>query len=182
MFAGTVQLYYWPDATTSDENTAERALMVSTYVDESGYTFVSPSVYVAFTSLWAEDHCGTVGNVLTSTTMAFDLSEVSTFGDDKRSTSCTGNTELQYIFSKSFPGYMNLWTVPQPLTLADLGQNCSALRGIYYDPNDRYNYLYNSKSTSCILKVRKKVLTSHRSMPPIVSLLAAILVHPEEVP
>jgi len=40
---------------------------------------VSPSAYVAFQSLYATNKCGTLGNtVYTSTTIAFDESDLST--------------------------------------------------------------------------------------------------------
>lgn len=43
-----------------------------------GHTFISPSIYIAFTSLWATDQCGWLGSVIPVTTMAFAPEDVST--------------------------------------------------------------------------------------------------------
>lgn len=62
-----MQLIYWADQ-------AQTAVPTSTilapngsgsYVDEKDFTYVSPSVYLAFTYLAAVDQCGTVGTVCT---------------------------------------------------------------------------------------------------------------------
>lgn len=70
LYGGNVQVYYWPITTASPP--------ISTLVNDAGFTFVSPSVYVAFQSLYATDFCGTFGSVVTETTLAFAPSELST--------------------------------------------------------------------------------------------------------
>jgi hypothetical protein len=74
--AGTVQFYYWNDLATPTATVTPAPTHVpanataslngtwstlSTYVDDSGFTFTYPSVYIAFTSIGARDMCGKVG-------------------------------------------------------------------------------------------------------------------------
>ena len=50
----------------------------STLVNDEGFTFTSPSVYVVFPTISATDSCGKVGSVHTSTTLAFAPGKLST--------------------------------------------------------------------------------------------------------
>ncbi len=60
-------------APSGNVSTAEGSIAVS-----DGFTFTSPSVYVAFYSLSATDACGTRGQPISSTMLAFDPGELST--------------------------------------------------------------------------------------------------------
>lgn len=67
---GNVQVQFWPTPAPKPNVTA--------VVDKSGFTFVSPSVYVVFESLVATDLCGPVGKTYFNTTLSFAQSELST--------------------------------------------------------------------------------------------------------
>ncbi|PGH26422.1 hypothetical protein AJ80_01920 [Polytolypa hystricis UAMH7299] len=122
MVGQTVQLIFWP--------TPAPIPAVSTIVDENGFTFVSPSVYIAFTDLHAADLCGTVGPSEGVTTMSF------------------GESELYSMASPiTIPGATNTWgapvvTTPPPALIdyEDLMQNCSTKLGYFYDPANPSNY------------------------------------------
>lgn len=70
MSAATIQLFYWSDQVKAPAATAAAisANGNGIYVDpDTGFTFISPSVYIAFTSLGATDFCGAVGDVCAPT-------------------------------------------------------------------------------------------------------------------
>ena len=101
-------MYYWPTPAPSQiasstalaprvaNSTATSDSTGSTLVNSAGFKLyvlsremesqntnlfpsVSPSIYVAFESLRAKDLCGTVGPTFTSTTLAFDPTDLSTY-------------------------------------------------------------------------------------------------------
>ncbi|KAF2190222.1 hypothetical protein K469DRAFT_25913 [Zopfia rhizophila CBS 207.26] len=73
--AQTIHLFFWPNSATAAPTVTglpPNATATVTglpengsglYVDDSGFTFTSPSVYIGFTSLGAHDVCGPVGEV-----------------------------------------------------------------------------------------------------------------------
>lgn len=62
MTAGTIDFYFWPDQATP---TAPASGQPTTSINDQGFTFTSPSVYMAFSSLVASNSCGQVGDVST---------------------------------------------------------------------------------------------------------------------
>ncbi|TVY81937.1 hypothetical protein LSUE1_G003636, partial [Lachnellula suecica] len=72
IFGGTVQVYFWPSTSSATLGAS------ATLVNSVGYTFTSPSVYVAFQSLYATDLCGDVFSRVAGTTIAFAPDELST--------------------------------------------------------------------------------------------------------
>lgn len=70
IFGGDVEIYNWPTPAPSPP--------ISTLINSNGFTFVSPSIYVAFSSLHASDLCGAVGQTYNATTVAFHPTDLST--------------------------------------------------------------------------------------------------------
>ncbi|KAJ4203071.1 hypothetical protein NW759_015270 [Fusarium solani] len=71
MYAGTVDLIYWP--TTGNHS------YPSTFVDtETDYTFYSPSVYMIVNTLYGWNECGPLGPSTSRAIFGFDLDQVST--------------------------------------------------------------------------------------------------------
>ncbi|OAL47977.1 hypothetical protein IQ07DRAFT_109623 [Pyrenochaeta sp. DS3sAY3a] len=99
---------------------------VVSIVDENGFTFISPSVYIAFTSLAATDSCGPVGNVPVTTTLALNPDEIST---------------LSYLaHTDKFCGYL---TFTKPMTWSDLLRDCATIRpGLVYNPDWTDNWRF----------------------------------------
>lgn len=124
--AQTVDLFYFP--TPAVESAA-------TSFESNGYTFESPSVYIGFTSLYAYDFCGTVGDVYVSTTIAFDPSEISTLGVPVPTT--TTFTQVHNDWSAPDPNQLttetDTWTdkvgLPTRIDFRDLNQDCSTISG-----------------------------------------------------
>ncbi|KAH7116201.1 hypothetical protein B0J11DRAFT_618555 [Dendryphion nanum] len=136
----TVDFHYWPDEPTSvplNTLNSEMLRQPTTIVDAAGFTFVSPSVYLGFQYLQATDRCGQVGSVVTHTTLAFDLDEVSTVGGWWNSlpqfytTRCTGLSEYLGGGIQEDDFYS---TVTRKMSLSDLTQNCHTLPG-WSSPN-----------------------------------------------
>lgn len=70
IMGGNIEVLYWGSATSG---------AVSTVTNSAGFTFTSPSVYVALQTLSATDLCGEVGSAITSgTTLSFAPHELST--------------------------------------------------------------------------------------------------------
>ncbi|KAE9372827.1 hypothetical protein N431DRAFT_536822 [Stipitochalara longipes BDJ] len=67
---GDAQVYQWP--------VSDKPSLAPTLVNEAGYTFIYPSIYVDFQTIAATDSCGELGTGLTRSTMAFDASQLST--------------------------------------------------------------------------------------------------------
>lgn len=121
--AQTVNLFYWPTPAIPSQATS--------FVSD-GYTYVSPSVYLGFTSLSAFDYCGTVGNVYTSTTFSFAPDELSTFGSPLASTYVTTDIYTDYTSGVSTTTHTETNSYAGPASVInyrDLGQNCSTISG-----------------------------------------------------
>ncbi|KAF2819033.1 hypothetical protein CC86DRAFT_432467 [Ophiobolus disseminans] len=138
LWANELQLLYWPDQATRDTTSKDKAgnrnvdaiaiptpSKLRTYVDENGFTFISPSVYMAMTSLRAWDSCGPVGQCqdVLSTTLAFNAEEISTLKPSRYVTSCSGRLPG----SRAESSYMT-----RRMTFADLHRNCSSYVGYFY--------------------------------------------------
>ncbi|KAH7118717.1 hypothetical protein B0J11DRAFT_582527 [Dendryphion nanum] len=145
--ADTVHFIYWPEtamATTLHNGTIETMSATitddlgSTFVDEAGFTFTSPSVYIAFDTLVAFDQCSTyLGTPLAKTTIAFDISEISTI-QPYEMTYCTGGS--------SMAGWEDFfWSTKATvaINLPDLVKNCTVYPwGDPFHPYDPHNELY----------------------------------------
>ncbi|KAF2205702.1 hypothetical protein GQ43DRAFT_270540 [Delitschia confertaspora ATCC 74209] len=151
--AQTVQLYYWPNqATTAVPSVTglpkNASAVVSAfahngsgiYVDDSGFTFTSPSVYIGFTSLGATDLCGAVGTVLYNTTVGFDPGELSSYETTTTETCYFSPSTVGGTVTQQPSGYL-MSTNNRPLNYASVAQNCSTINGYYYFPDDPFNHL-----------------------------------------
>lgn len=136
MTAGTIDFYFWPDQATP---TAPVPGQPSTSVDAQGFTFTSPSVYMAFSSLVASNKCGQVGDAWTSTTIGFDASEITT----ARPITTLTQLESDYVSDGSTYRMMGsaITTQPPPrsVNFDEVGQNCSAISGYVYWPDNPIN-------------------------------------------
>ncbi|EME87830.1 uncharacterized protein MYCFIDRAFT_169575 [Pseudocercospora fijiensis CIRAD86] len=140
--AGTIQFYWWPDlasptATTSSSGPSRTV----TSIASNGFVFTSPSVYMAFKSVYAKNFCGTVGDIWYNTTIAFhpdDISTINAYTATYTSEYTTTEDGSVYTVAASVAG-----TQPPPsrLKYTDLAQNCSTLSGYNYFPNDPQNDL-----------------------------------------
>ena len=136
MTAGTIDFYFWPDQATP---TAPAPGQPSTSVNAEGFTFTSPSVYMAFSSLVASNKCGQVGDAWTSTTIGFDASEITT----ARPITTLTQLESDYVSDGSTYRMMGsaITTQPPPksVNFDEVGQNCSAISGYVYWPDNPIN-------------------------------------------
>lgn len=136
MTAGTIDFYFWPDQATP---TAPVSGQPSTSVNAEGFTFTSPSVYMAFSSLVASNRCGQVGAAWTNTTIAFDASEITT----ARPVTTLTQYESDYVSDGSTYRDMGSAVTTQPpprsLDYNDVGQNCSTISGYVYWPDNPIN-------------------------------------------
>jgi hypothetical protein len=105
------------------------------------FVSVSPSVYIGFSSLYAYDYCGTVGQPLTNTTIAFDQNELSTvqyvlqsYTTNVTTNIGSGTTTIWSTYSTTSTYYSS--TTPAPLNYEVLGQNCSTISGYTYVPGN----------------------------------------------
>ncbi|KAF2004220.1 hypothetical protein P154DRAFT_560714 [Amniculicola lignicola CBS 123094] len=137
--AQTVHLFFWASDVAGPTPTvtglpASATGVVSqltgdgSYVDDSGFTFISPSVYIGFTSVGATDRCGDVGTKIINSTVGFDPSELSTVRVATVATSCLISDSPTYTYTSE------IFTTPDPvlLTFADVAQDCSTIEGYYY--------------------------------------------------
>ena len=62
---GTVQLIYWPEATTTANASAAQSVMVTAFAFNT--TFTSPTIYISYATLYASDSCSAVGTTYYST-------------------------------------------------------------------------------------------------------------------
>ena len=145
MEANTLDLFYWPTrkfpSPTTLTSIVESILIsivvaaptdISTSFVSNGVTFISPSVYVGFTSLSAYDYCGTVGTAMQNVTLGFDVSELSTAVvttalTTRTATDTNGVPTSTYIITNYF-----LIHGGRALHLHDLQQNCSTIQGYTY--------------------------------------------------
>jgi hypothetical protein len=136
MTAGTIDFYFWPDQATP---TAPAPGQPSTSVNAEGFTFTSPSVYMAFSSLVASNRCGQVGDAWTSTTIGFDASEITT----ARPITTLTQYESDYVSDGSTYRMMGSAVTTQPppksVNFDEVGQNCSAISGYVYWPDNPIN-------------------------------------------
>jgi hypothetical protein len=92
-------------------------------------------VYIGFSSLYAYDFCGNVGNSYVSTTIGFDPTEISTAGSPTVSIWTLTQTYMDFSSSTITETDTETELVGGPATqidFRDLGQNCSTLSGYYY--------------------------------------------------
>ncbi|MCJ1393764.1 hypothetical protein MMC18_006640 [Xylographa bjoerkii] len=114
VFGGNVQVFYWPTPAPSPP--------VTSLVNSAGFTFVSPSVYVAFEQLNATDLCGQVGQNHYQTTLAFPPDGLSTSIASKFS-----STMMNDVF-QSWAGTYN-WS---SFNYADLQHDCTYVTSTFY--------------------------------------------------
>ncbi|KAF2169794.1 hypothetical protein M409DRAFT_20209 [Zasmidium cellare ATCC 36951] len=146
--AGTIQFYWWPDLATATAGSITVSNNGSgtpvTAVAPNGFTFTSPSVYMAFSSLYAQNRCSTVGDVWYNTTIGFHPNEITTVNayvttfTSYSLTTEDGTTESEFITAG---GYR---PPPSPLHYSDLAKNCSSEPGYVYFPDDPQNDLAGS--------------------------------------
>jgi hypothetical protein len=136
MTAGTIDFYFWPDQATP---TTPAPGQPSTSVNAEGFTFTSPSVYMAFSSLVASNRCGQVGDAWTNTTIGFDASEITT----ARPITTLTQYESDYVSEGSTYRMMGSAVTTQPpphsVDFDEVGQNCSAISGYVYWPDNPIN-------------------------------------------
>ncbi|RSL51450.1 hypothetical protein CEP54_011410 [Fusarium duplospermum] len=91
MYAGTVDLIYWP--TTGNHS------YPSTFVDtETDYTFYSPSVYMIVNTLYGWNECGPLGPSTSRAIFGFDLDQVSTLVPYSNSQDTTTRRETRQLY------------------------------------------------------------------------------------
>ncbi|CAO2651833.1 Nn.00g001160.m01.CDS01 [Neocucurbitaria sp. VM-36] len=132
-----LNLFYWPeqDASTSNKGVGTdivRAIHAgfdtpASNVDENGFTFISPSVYIAITSVAAWDYCGPS---ILSTTMALDAEELSTLSPSTVPQTCPPGV---------FPFTSTTFT--RRMTFPDLQQNCSTYAAYNWDSDWFFNWI-----------------------------------------
>ena len=137
MTAGTIDFYFWPDQATP---TAPAPGQPSTSVNADGFTFTSPSVYMAFSSLAASDKCGQVGDIWTSTTIAFDPTEITT----AQPITTLTQYESDYVSDdgstyRSMGDAVTTEPPPKLVSYDEVGQNCSTIPGYVYWPDNPIN-------------------------------------------
>ncbi|KAI5193570.1 hypothetical protein E4T39_08879 [Aureobasidium subglaciale] len=137
MTAGTIDFYFWPDQATP---TAPAPGQPSTSVNAEGFTFTSPSVYMAFSSLVASDACGQVGDAWTSTTIAFDASEITT----AQPITTLTQLESDYVSNdgktyRMMGSAVTTQPPPKSVNYDEVGQNCSTISGYVYWPDNPIN-------------------------------------------
>ncbi|KAF7198062.1 hypothetical protein HII31_00418 [Pseudocercospora fuligena] len=112
---GTVQLIYWPEATPtpaagsggSPASAAPQPTAPVT-VETLGTTFTSPTLYISYQSLYAENACGTTGTVISNTILAIPT-------DQPLSSVYAGTIPCDAHFRPT-----QVWTGTAPFTVQDL--------------------------------------------------------------
>lgn len=135
--AATVQLFFWPETAEAatpivtgllpNATAAASGLLVDgpgIYVDESGFTFTSPSIYIGFTSLGGHNRCGPVGTPVFNTTMAFDPTEISSVLPHETTAECIVTPTYDNGVVGEVTYRETAFPPPQPLTMSDVVQNC----------------------------------------------------------
>lgn len=148
--AGTIQFFWWPglaDATatatasqymTKPANNNNTSAPV-TAVAANGFVFTSPSVYMAFSSLYATNLCGTVGSAWSSTTIGFHPTEISTVNPYKMTYTGYGVVTYSGTTETAINDLRGTRLPPSPLQYTDLAQNCSTISGYVYFPGNPQN-------------------------------------------
>ncbi|KAF2024480.1 hypothetical protein EK21DRAFT_117739 [Setomelanomma holmii] len=161
IWANEFEFFYWPDQATplpraSQDGRQDASVPMSdtvySYIDE-GFTFISPSVYLAFSSLRARDSCGTVGQDVIATTMAFDADEMSTL-----------SASTWVLTTCGWPGMAVTSTViSRQITFADLEGNCTTPSApwLEWHPDDLYAYMNTLGESS--VKIRSGWKDTNRS-------------------
>ena len=114
VYIGSAELMFWPSSTSQPG--------ITSFVDTDGFTLyvfpsrkslwadtpssLHPSLYVAFSSISAEDFCTGVGSMILNTTFSFRPDELSTIKGNLENCPFTCDEEIV------------------PLTVADLGGSC----------------------------------------------------------
>ncbi|KAF2681583.1 hypothetical protein K458DRAFT_433400 [Lentithecium fluviatile CBS 122367] len=152
LYAKTVDLYFWPSATETatpsvtgllpNQTAVANALQADSgsYVDEKGFTFVSPSIYIGFTSLGATDMCGEVGTPLYNTTLAFDPTEVSSVLPRTMTATCITSYTAADGVVRNGTVLEGEDVVTKALTYSDVAQNCSTISGYYWFSDNPSSY------------------------------------------
>ncbi|KAI5369339.1 hypothetical protein Slin15195_G002150 [Septoria linicola] len=146
MSAGTIEFFWWPDLASSTSTALQEGYTAVngesatiTAVGKNGFVFTSPSVYMAFSSLYATNLCGTVGEAWENTTIGFHPSEISTV--NTFITTSESYTTFTYSGSveTALANILGTRLPPSPINCADLAQNCSSISGYVYFPDDPQN-------------------------------------------
>ncbi|OAG02752.1 uncharacterized protein CC84DRAFT_1166565 [Paraphaeosphaeria sporulosa] len=157
----TIQLYFWPTATADPtpsvtglpENATAMVtglpIVEGTYVDDSGFTFTSPSIYLGFTSLTAHNWCGPVGSEIYNTTIAFDPTEISTMFPQVTRATCTITGTSRDGTEYTTTDYDVTTRTPSQLTVADVAQDCSTIDGYYWFANNPSNAVGDAAGDPC---------------------------------
>ncbi|KAF4554573.1 Hypothetical protein D9617_4g003280 [Elsinoe fawcettii] len=133
--AGTMQLIYWPNQQRATKPTTA---LPSTYTNDDGFTFTSPSVYMAFTHLFASNKCGTVGTVWQNTTLAFNADEITTLNPTITSTIL--QTKVDANGTKTITNYVTSKPPDVKINYDDLTGDCAITGGYYsYWPGNPFN-------------------------------------------
>ncbi|PPJ53515.1 hypothetical protein CBER1_00277 [Cercospora berteroae] len=144
--AGTIEFFWWPDlaqttTTTSDPVTSPTSNVTAlvTATGKDGFVFTSPTVYMAFSSLYAKNFCGTVGEIWENTTIGFHPSEISTINEYSYTYYSYFTTTERGSTITGVAGAKGTRLPPSPLKYADLAQNCSTISGYVYFENNPQN-------------------------------------------
>ncbi|KAF2227725.1 hypothetical protein BDZ85DRAFT_6701 [Elsinoe ampelina] len=156
--AGTMQLIYWPHQQRATEPTG----LPSTYTNDNGFTFTSPSVYMAFSKLYASNKCGTVGTVLQNTTLAFDADEITTLNPTITSTLL--ETRTAGNATRTITNYVTSKPADARINYDDLTGDCSITGGYYsYWPGNPFNAgmgAYAKDPCRPILKIPDRLISA----------------------
>ena len=180
--ASTIQLFFWPThQTTAPGNETFSATTVTesekTFTDDSGFQWISPSIYIAFDAISATNLCGHVGSAVTSATMAFDPSEISSIVAPEKTVMCTfyrtsyidGVASISSVIASTNGGLTS-----RLLAYSDVAQNCSTIEGYEWFPDHASIYDWSREAggkfsfasvTTCATCHTSIVLRYDRSMP-----------------
>ncbi|KAJ4290317.1 hypothetical protein N0V90_010533 [Kalmusia sp. IMI 367209] len=158
----TIQLYFWPTASADPTPSVTglpanaTAIMTAlpsdvkgTYVDDNGFTFTSPSLYLGFTSLGATDYCGPVGIEIYNTTIAFDPTEISTMLTQETRGTCTVTGTSRNGESYTTTAIDATIPAPLPITIEDVAQDCSTIEGYAWFANNPSNAVGDAAGDPC---------------------------------
>jgi hypothetical protein len=177
--ANTVQLHFWPEHTTKTSSVLPGKLTkdVMSYVDDNDFTYISPSIYIAFNGLSATDNCGLVGSSVGRTTIGFDPSDISSILTRADITTCS----YTMLLEKRRSTITSIWTIPKQeplssklLVYSDVFQNCSSVGGYawytelqdWQNANGMFALAGGLSSARISDRVYKDLLMMTRSMPP----------------
>jgi hypothetical protein len=135
---GSVRLLYWPPATAQPNNTAIGSQIVTAVYDD--VTLTSPTVYVSFAEVHAQDSCSTIGktysNTIVALTTSADLSSL--WGYDWYNPA--------HLSTASF-NYSDLYSTPVPDSIYNSQPRCASSSFFWsFEPGYRSS---NSSTFSC---------------------------------